>query len=106
MRFPAQPVRKNYPCRADELENRIFNMDFTKLSIDNYWKLCYNVIRKKKEDKSMEKWFKNHNFPYIKTKDGSYFWQTNVATGEMTPSGEIVWHEKSFFEKVKKTIDK
>ena len=54
----------------------------------------------------MEKWFKNHNFPYIKTEDGSYFWQTNVATGEITPNGEIVWHEKSFFEKVKKTIDK
>ena len=52
----------------------------------------------------MEKWFKNHNFPYIKTEDGSYFWQTNVATGEMTPNGEIVWHEKSFFEEVKKLL--
>ena len=54
----------------------------------------------------MEKWFKNHNFPYIKTEDGSYFWQTNVATGEMTSDGEIVWHEQSFFEEIKKTIDK
>lgn len=50
----------------------------------------------------MEKWFEAHNFKYVKMEDGSYFWQTNVATGEVTANGEIVWHEKNFFEKVLK----
>lgn len=48
----------------------------------------------------MEKWFKSHNYPYIKTKNGTYFWQTKVATGEMTPTGAIIWHEKTFFNDV------
>lgn len=52
----------------------------------------------------MEKWFKSHNYPYIKTKNGTYFWQTKVATGEMTPTGAIVWHEKTFFNKVNKNV--
>ena len=50
----------------------------------------------------MEKWFEAHNFKYVKMEDGSYFWQTNVATGEVTANGKIVWHEKNFFEKVLK----
>lgn len=55
----------------------------------------------------MEKWFNAHKFPFIKTEDGTYFWQTNVATGEMTPFPEekIIWHEKEFFEKVRKSLD-
>lgn len=54
----------------------------------------------------MEKWFKAHGFKYIKLEDGSCFWQTEVATGEVTADGKIVWHEKNFFEKVQKMLDK
>ena len=50
----------------------------------------------------MKKWFKAHNFPYIKTKNGTYFWQTQVATGELTPKGKIFWHDKNFFKKIQK----
>lgn len=48
----------------------------------------------------MDRWFNAHNFPYIKMEDGTYFWQTNVATGEITPEGKIIWHEKNLFEKI------
>lgn len=45
----------------------------------------------------MENWFKVHKFPFIKMEDGTYFWQTKVATGELTPDGRFIWHEKNFF---------
>jgi len=51
----------------------------------------------------MEKWFEAHGFPYIKKEDGTYFWQTAVATGEMTPEGKINWHDKNYFKKILKT---
>lgn len=54
----------------------------------------------------MEKWFEAHKFPYIKKEDGTYFWQTAVATGEINPDGTIIWHKKNFFEKILKTLDK
>ena len=54
----------------------------------------------------MEKWFNAHKFPYIKMENGTYFWQTSIATGEITSEGKIIWHEKNFFEKIQKPIDK
>lgn len=53
----------------------------------------------------MEKWFEAHGFPYIKREDGTYFWQTAVDTGEMTPEGKINWYNKNYFEKIKKVLD-
>lgn len=50
----------------------------------------------------MERWFEAHKFPYIKMENGTYFWQTAVATGEMMPEGKINWHDKNYFEKISK----
>lgn len=50
----------------------------------------------------MRNWFEAHNFPYIVKENGSVFWQTEVATGEMLSDGTIIWHDKDFFEKVKR----
>lgn len=53
-----------------------------------------------------EKWFEAHGFPYIKTENGTYFWQTNATTGHLTPKGRIIWHNRNFFNKIKKLLDK
>ena len=57
-------------------------------------------------NKSVEKWFKSHDFPYVRTEDGTYYWQTAISTGEMDCNGNITWHEKYFFEVIKKKLDK
>ena len=51
----------------------------------------------------MERWFEAHGFPYIKMKDGTYYWQTFVATGEITSDNRILWHNKEFFDEIKKS---
>jgi hypothetical protein len=55
---------------------------------------------------SMDNWFKAHKYPWIKTKNGTYYWETFIQTGELTPEGKIIWHEKELFSKVKKELDK
>lgn len=50
----------------------------------------------------MEEWFKAHNFPYIKAPNGSYFWQTQVATGELTATNKIIFHHKNLFKEITK----
>lgn len=50
----------------------------------------------------MDTWFEKHGFPYIKTEDGTYYWQTNVATGEYTAEKKYIWHEREYFDIVKK----
>lgn len=54
----------------------------------------------------MKNWFNAHNYEYIETENGTYFWQTAISTGELTPDGKIIWHDKKLFNKVKKHLKK
>lgn len=59
---------------------------------------------------SMDNWFKAHKYNWIKTKNGTYYWeafiQGDFQTGELTPEGKIIWHEKKLFSEIKKELDK
>lgn len=52
-----------------------------------------------------DKWCEAHNFPYIILKNGTIFWQTNIACGEFQKeTKQMKWHARCYFDFVKRTL--